>query len=161
MSRRPAPGDAAATEAGRIRAGSFSGAIAGQSWSADIGVHASTTGSIVSVGGSNKRYIVSIAMSAKGGPGPYQAGSLADEDFTKLTSDQFADLIGRNSVVATVFDTVTKQSWQTAPTIGTGTVNLTSVSGSAAGTFSLTLEPVPGTGASGSISFNGSFNVRF
>jgi hypothetical protein len=147
--------------AGPNPAGSFSGAIAGQSWSADVGMHANTTGSIVSVGGSNKRFIVSIAMSAKGGPGPYQAGSLADEDFTKLTSDQFADLIGRNSVVATVFDTVTKQSWQVGPTIGTGTVNLTSVSGSAAGTFSLTLEPVPGTGASGSISFNGSFNIRF
>lgn len=147
--------------AGLNPAGSFSGAIAGQSWSADLGVHANATGSILSVGGSDKRYIVSIGMSAKGGPGPYRAGSLADEDFTKLTSDQFADLIDRNSVVATVFDTVTKQSWQVAPTIGNGTVNLTSVSGSAAGTFSLTLEPVPGTGASGSISFNGSFNIRF
>jgi hypothetical protein len=35
------------------------------------------------------------------------------------------------------------------------------VSGSAAGTFSLTLDPVQGTGASGSINFNGTFNVRF
>jgi hypothetical protein len=147
--------------AGPNPAGSFSGAIAGQSWSADLGVHANTTDSIMAVGGSDKRYIVSIAMSAKRGPGQYQAGSLADEDFTKLTSDQFADLIDRNSVVATVFDAVTKQSWQAAPTIGNGTVNLTSVSGSMAGTFSLTLAPVPGTGASGSISFNGSFNVRF
>jgi hypothetical protein len=116
---------------------------------------------IVSVAGSDKRFIVSIGLSAKNGPGAYQAGSLADEDYTKLTSAQFAALIDRNSVVATVFNSVIKQSWQASPTIGKGTVNLTSMSGSAAGTFSLTLEPVPGTGASGSINFNGSFNVRF
>jgi hypothetical protein len=146
--------------AGPNPAGTFSGTIGGQSWSAAIGVHANNTGSIVSVGGSDKRFIVSIGMSARRGPGQYQAGALASEDFTKLTSDQFADLIDRNSVVATIFDSITKQSWQASPTIGKGTVSLTSVSGSAAGTFSLTLEPVPGSGASGSLNFNGSFNIR-
>jgi hypothetical protein len=31
----------------------------------------------------------------------------------------------------------------------------------AAGTFSLTLDPVPGTGASGSIDFSGTFSIRY
>ena len=150
-----------AKPAGPNPAGTFSGTIAGQSWSAAIGVHANNTGSIVAVGGHDKRYIVSIGVSAKRGPGEYRAGSLGDEDFSMFTSGQFADVIDRNSVVATVFDTVTKHSWQAGPTIGKGTVNLTSVSGSAAGAFSLTLEPVANTGTSGSINFNGSFNIRF
>ena len=60
-----------------------------------------------------------------------------------------------------VTDTVTKQAWQASPTMGKGTVNLTSISGAAAGTFSLTLDAVPGTGASGSIGFSGSFNIKF
>ena len=147
--------------AGPNPAGTFSGTIGGRSWSAAVGVHADNTGSVVSVGGSDSRFIVSIGVSAKGGPGQYQAGSLANEDFSKLTSAQFTDLIDRNSVVATVFDAQTKQSWQASPTIGKGTVNLASVSGAVAGTFSLTLDPVPGTGASGSINFSGTFNIRY
>jgi len=147
--------------AGPNPAGTFSGTIGGQSWSAAIGVSASNTGAAVSVGGSDKRYVVSIGISAGNGPGAYTAGALADEDYTKLTKEQFIELINRNSVVATVFDTVTKQSWQASPTLGKGTVNLTSLAGAMTGTFSLVLAPVPGTGASGSISFNGSFNVKF
>ena len=100
-------------------------------------------------------------MSAKGGPGQYRAGSLADEDVSKVTSARFTDLIERNSAVATVFDSQTRQRWQASPTIGKGTVNLGSVSGTAAGTFSLTLDPVPGSGVSGSINFSGAFNIRF
>jgi hypothetical protein len=156
-----APAVPALKPAGANPAGTFSGTIGGKAWSAAVGVHANSTGSIVSVGGSDSRYIVSIGLSAKNGPGQYNAGSLANEDFTKLTKEQFTALIERNSVVATVFDSQTKQSWQASPTIGSGTVNLTSASGTAAGTFSLTLDAVPGTGASGSISFNGSFNIRF
>jgi hypothetical protein len=150
-----------AKPAGPNPAGTFSGTVGGQSWSAALGVHAERVGDVVSVGGGDSRYIVSIGMSAKRGPGQYQAGALGDEDFTKLTKDQFAEIIDRDSVVATVFDTQTKQSWQASPTLGGGTVNLTSVAGAAAGTFSLTLDPVPGTGASGSISFSGAFNIRF
>jgi hypothetical protein len=142
-------------------AGSFSGSIGGRAWSAAVGVHAEAMGPILSVGGSDSRYIVAIALSARNGPGQYQAGSIANEDFTKLTEGQFLPLIDRNSVVATIMDSQTKQSWQASPTSGSGTVNLTSLSGVAAGTFALTLDPVPGTGASGSISFSGSFNIRF
>jgi hypothetical protein len=147
--------------AGPNPAGTFSGSIGGRSWSAAVGVHAETMGPILSVGGSDSRYIVAIALSTRNGPGQYQAGSIANEDFTKLTEGQFLPLIDRNSVVATIMDSQTKQSWQASPTSGSGTVNLTSLSGVAAGTFALTLDPVPGTGASGSISFSGSFNIRF
>jgi hypothetical protein len=147
--------------AGPNPAGTFSGTISGQSWSAAVGVHADNTGSVLSVGGSDSRFIVSIGMSAKGGPGQYQAGSLVSEDFSKLTPAQFTDLIDRNSVVATVFDSQTKQSWQASPTIGKGMVTLTSVSGAVAGAFSLTLDPVPVTGASGAINFSGTFNSRY
>jgi hypothetical protein len=111
--------------AGPNPSGTFSGTIGGRSWSAAVGLQANTTGSIVSVGGSDSRYIVSIGLSTQNGPGQYKAGSLGDEDFTKLTSDQFKALINRNTVVATVFDSQTKQSWQASPTIGSGTVNLT------------------------------------
>jgi hypothetical protein len=147
--------------AGPNPAGTFSGSIGGRSWSAAVGVHAETMGPILSVGGGDSRYIVAIALSTRNGPGQYQAGSIANEDFTKLTEGQFLPLIDRNSVVATIMDSQTKQSWQASPTSGSGTVNLTSLSGVAAGTFALTLDPVPGTGASGSISFSGSFNIRF
>lgn len=156
-----APAVPALKPAGPNPTGTFSGTIAGQSWSAAVGVHAENLSPVVSVGGSDSRFTVSIGLSARSGPGQYQAGSLANEDFTKLTSDQFKALIDRNSVVAMVFDTQTKQSWQASPTIGSGTVNLTSIAGAAAGTFSLTLDPVPGTGASGSITFSGSFNIKY
>jgi hypothetical protein len=156
-----APAVPALKPAGPNPAGTFSGTIGGQSWSAAAGMQAQNTGSVVSVGGSDNRFIVSIGLSAKSGPGQFQAGSLANEDFTKLTPAQFTNLIDRNSVVATVFDTQTKQSWQASPTTGSGTVNLTSVAGTVAGTFSLTLDPVPGTGASGSINFSGAFNIKY
>ena len=147
--------------AGPNPAGTFTGTIGGQSWSAALGVNATSNGTAVSVGGGDKRYIVSIAVSAKPGPGEYKAGSIADEDFTKMDKDQFAAAIDRNSVVATVTDVVTKQTWQASPAAGKGTVNFTSLAGAAAGTFSLTLDAVPGTGAAGSISFNGSFNIKY
>ena len=142
--------------------GTFSGTIGGQSWTASMGVHADNMAPVVSVGGGDGRYLVSIGVAAKPGPGQYRAGPPPDDvDFTKMTPEQFKDLFDHNTVVATVTDTVTKQAWQASPTIGKGTVNLTSVSGAAAGTFSLTLDAVPGTGASGSIGFSGSFNIRF
>jgi hypothetical protein len=147
--------------AGPNPSGSFTGTIGGHPWSAAVGMQAITVGPTLSVGGSDSRYIVAIALSARSGPGQYRAGSIANEDFTKLTEGQFIPLIDRNSVVATVMDSQTKQSWQASPVSGGGTVNLASASGGAAGTFSLTLDPVPGTGASGSISFNGSFNIRY
>ena len=141
--------------------GTFSATIGGQSWTAAQGVHADNMAPVVSVGGSDKRYIVSIGVSAKQGLGEYKAGPPDSVDFTKLTAAQFKELMERNSVVAMVIDTVTKQAWHASPTIGKGTVNLSSIAGAAAGTFSLTLDPVPNTGASGSLSFNGSFNIRF
>jgi YD repeat-containing protein len=147
--------------AGPNPAGTFSGTIGSQSWSAALGLTAANNGAVVSVGGGDKRYTVSIGMSVKPGPGEYKAGSIADEDFTKMTKDDFALAIDRNSVIATVTDTVTRQSWMASPTLGKGTVSLTSVAGTAAGTFSLTLEPVPGTGASGSLNFSGAFNIKF
>jgi len=147
--------------AGPNPSGTFSGTIGGRSWSAAVGLQATSTGSVVSVGGSDSRYIVAIAVTAGNGAGQYNAGSIGNEDFTKLTTGQFQTLINRNSVVATVFDSQTKQAWQASPTIGSGTVNLTSLAGTAAGTFALTLDPVPGSGASGPISFNGSFTIKY
>jgi len=156
-----APAAPPAKPAGPNPAGTFSGTIGGTPWSAAVGVQANRAGSILSVGGSDSRYIVSIGVSTGNGAGQYQAGSLASEDFTKLTKEQFSALIDRNSVVAMVIDSQTKRSWQASPSIGSGTVNLTSLSGTAAGTFSLTLDAVPGTGASGPITFNGAFNIKY
>jgi hypothetical protein len=147
--------------AGPNPAGTFSGSIGGQSWTASVGVHAENGGANVSVGGSDGRYIVAIALSTGNGPGEYRAGALADEDYTKLTKEQFTQLLQRNSVVATVFDSRTKQSWQASPTIGNGTVTMTGLGGAAAGTFALTLDAVPGTGASGPLRFTGTFNIRY
>lgn len=141
--------------------GTFTGTIGGQPWTAALGVHAENTGGTLSIGGGDNRYIVSLAFSSRPGTGQYQAGSLADADFSRMTKERFAALIDSNSLVATVFDSQTKQSWQASPTLGKGTLNLTSASGAATGTFSLTLDPVPGSGASASIGFNGSFNLRY
>jgi hypothetical protein len=154
--------------AGANPAGAFTGSVNGRSFASSVGVHADNTGAAVSVGASDGRYIVAIALSGKNGPGEYQAGglaadadALAGKDLTKLTKEDFTKLIERNSVVATVFDSQTKQSWHASPTIGSGTVNVASLSGAARGTFSLTLDAVPNTGASGSIRFSGTFNVRY
>jgi hypothetical protein len=141
--------------------GTFTATIGGQSWSAAIGVHADNQSPVIAVGGSDQRYTVSVGVSAKQGLGAYNAGLPKDVDYTKMSGEEFKALMERNSVVAMVFDSVTKQGWQASPTIGSGTVNLTSMAGAAAGTFSLTLEPIPGSGASGTLSFNGSFNVKF
>ena len=55
------------------------------------------------------------------------------------------------------------QAWQAAGTRGSGTLNITSINATgASGTFSFTLEAVPGTGSAGNRSVtNGSFNVTF
>jgi hypothetical protein len=141
--------------------GTFTGSIGGTSFTSSIGVKAENQNPVVSVAGGNGRYMVSIAVSAKPGPGEYTAGPPENVDFTKMTAEQFKNLFDHNTVVATVWDTQTKQGWQASPTIGKGTVNLTSMSGAAAGTFNLTLDAIPGTGATGSINFSGSFNIRF
>ncbi|HEX5070705.1 MAG TPA: hypothetical protein VFV78_10880 [Vicinamibacterales bacterium] len=142
--------------------GTFTASIGGQSFTASMGLKAESTPPIVSAGAGDGRYLVSIAASAKPGPGTYTAGPPPDTtDWVRMTEQQFRDLMDHNTVVATVWDTQTKRGWQAAPTIGTGTVNLTSISGAMVGTFDLTLEPIPGTGASGSLKFNGSFNVKY
>lgn len=142
--------------------GTFTGSINGSAFTASMGVKAESMPPVVSVAGGNGRYLVSIGVSAKPGPGQYTAGPPPDDtNWAKMSETQFRDLFDHNTVVATVWDTQTKQGWQASPTIGTGSVNLTSIAGSAAGTFNLTLEPVPGTGASGSMRFSGSFNVKY
>ena len=142
--------------------GTFTGTIAGQSFTSSTGLKAENNAPVVSVGAGNGRYIVSIAVAAKAGPGEYKAGPPPDDtNWVKMSEKEFKDLFDHNTVVATVWDTQTKQGWQASPTIGKGSVNLTSVAGTMAGTFALTLDAIPGTGASGSISFNGSFNVKY
>ena len=141
--------------------GTITGSIGGTSFTSSMGVKAENQNPIISVAGGNGRYMVSIAVSAKPGPGEYTAGPPENVDFSKMSAEQFKNLFDHNTVVATVWDTQSKQGWQASPTIGKGTVNLTSMSGAAAGTFNLTLDAIPGTGASGSIAFNGSFNVKF
>jgi hypothetical protein len=141
--------------------GTFTATIGGQSFKAPTGLKAENGTPVISVGAGDGRYHVSIGVSAKPGPGAYTAGPPENVDFAKMSAEQFKDLMEHNTVVATVFDTQTKQGWQASPTIGSGSVNLTSITGAAAGTFSLTLEAIPNTGASGSLSFNGSFNIKY
>ena len=142
--------------------GTFTGSIAGTSFTASMGVKAENMNPVVSVAGGNGRYMVSIGVAAKAGPGEYKAGPPPEEtNWAKMSEKEFKDLFDHNTVVATVWDTQTKQGWQASPTIGSGSVNLTSIAGSMAGTFNLTLEAIPGTGASGSMNFNGSFNVKY
>ena len=141
--------------------GTFTATIGGQSFKAPTGLKAENASPVMSVGAGDGRYIVSIGVAAKPGPGEYKAGPPENVDFSKMSPDQFKDLMEHNTVVATVFDTQTKQGWQASPTIGSGSVTLTSIAGAATGTFSLTLEPIPNTGASGSLRFNGSFNIKY
>ena len=142
--------------------GTFTGSIGGASFTASTGLKAENSAPVVSVGAGNGRYLVSIGVAAKAGPGEYKAGPPPDDtNWAKMSEQQFKDLFDHNTVVATVWDTQTKQGWQASPTIGKGSVHLTSIAGAMAGTFNLTLEPIPGTGASGSISFNGNFNVNY
>ena len=157
---RPAPAPPV-TPFGPTPNGTFTATSGGQSVKAPTGLKAENASPVISVGAGDGRYIVSIGVAAKPGPGEYKAGPQEKVDLTKLTPDQFKDLMEHNTVVATVFDTQTKQGWQASPTIGSGSVNLTSIAGAAAGTFSLTLEAIPNTGASGSLSFSGSFNIKY
>lgn len=144
--------------------GTFSASIGGTPWTASLGVQATYASPILSVGGGDKRYLVSVGLSVNRGTGEYTTGSIDPDKLRAITMNEeaFKETFARNTVVATLFDTTTKASWQAAPTIGSGTLTLTSISSSgASGTFNLTLEPTPGTGAVGNRTMSGTFNVKF
>ena len=64
------------------------------------------------------------------------------------------------SMVATYTDGT--DGWVAGSGVGSGTVNITAISATGAtGTFSFTLQGVPGTGTEGSVSVSGSFNLVF
>ena len=80
----------------------------------------------------------------------------------KTTQAQFTEMVRRNTVVASIFDSTTQSGWHADPSHGSGTVTVTSLSASgASGTFSLTLEPTPHTSATGTMTLVGSFTARF
>jgi YD repeat-containing protein len=142
--------------------GTLSGSIGGSPWAATLGVQAGFVSPILSVGGGDNRYLVSCGLAVNRGPGEYTTGSVDPDKVRTMDQEAFKETFASNTVIATVFDSVTKRAWQASPTFGSGTLTVTSLSGTgASGSFSLTLEPTPGTGASLRLAISGTFNVRF
>jgi hypothetical protein len=148
--------------------GTLTATVDGRSWTPALGVKgqytkAAENGSpIVSVGGRDSRYLISVGFAAQSGPGEYIAGLMDADTLAQMTREQFSEITRRNSVVASVFDSATQSAWQADPSHGRGTVSVASLSATgASGTFSLTLEPTPGTPASATITVAGSFTVKF
>ena len=145
--------------------GTFTATVNGRSWNA-LGVNGqyakSSQNPIVSVAGRDDQYAISVAFAASPGPGQYTAGLMDAAKVATTTQAQFAQMIQRNTVVASVLDSKTQAGWQADPSHGSGTLTVASVSpAGASGTFSLTLAPTSGTSASGAITLSGSFNVKF
>jgi hypothetical protein len=148
--------------------GTFTATVDGRSWNPSPGVTGQYTtpvpnqSPIVSVGGSDNRYLISVGFAAQPGPGEYTAGLRDPEKLAEMTREEFAEMIRRNTVVASVVDSATRAAWQADPSHGRGTVSVSAVSpAGASGTISLTLEPTPGTPASATITLIGSFSVKF
>jgi hypothetical protein len=127
--------------------GTLSATIDGVPWTASVSVQTQFNNGILSFAGGDNRQTLSIAVTANRGTGTYTAG-----------------LVDPQNVVVTNLSTVgSAASWLTGPTFGSGSVTITSLtSTSASGTFSLTLAPTPGSGATGNkVLANGVFNVTF
>jgi hypothetical protein len=146
--------------------GRFTATINASAWNASLGFRghyiAGGQQPIVLVGGRDSRYQVSVGFAAPPGPGDFTAGLMDPAKVDATTEAQFTEMIRRNTVVATVVDRTTQAGWQADPAHGSGTVRVMAVSASgASGTFALTLEPTPGTSASGTLTLSGNFAVQF
>jgi hypothetical protein len=102
---------------------------------------------ILSIAGGDNRQLLSFAVTANRGSGTYTTGVIDPN----------------NVVVSTLSNVGGAAAWLSGPTFGSGSVTITSLtSTSAAGTFTLTLAPTAGTGATGNkVITNGVFNVTF
>ncbi len=126
--------------------GTFSGTIDGTAWSASAGVSAQLTNNILSIGGSDNRTLFAFAVTINRGTGTYQTGVIDPQ----------------NVVTSTLSVSGSPGAWASSATSGRGSVTVASfTSTTAAGTFALTLDAVPGTGATGTKTVNGTFNVTY
>jgi hypothetical protein len=110
-------------------------------------VSAQLTNNILSIAGGDNRTTFSVAVTINRGVGTYSTGVIDPQ----------------NVVVSTLTVAGSSAGWASGPTSGRGSVTITSfTSTTAAGTFSLTLDPTPGTGATGTKTVtSGAFNVTF
>jgi hypothetical protein len=132
---------------GSSSVGTFTATIDGAAFSASSGLSAQLTNNILSIGGGDSRTLFSLAVTINRGVGTYSTGVIDPQ----------------NVVVSTLTVPGSAASWGSSATAGRGTVTVASfTSTTASGTFSLTLDPTPGTGATGTKTVtSGSFNVTF
>jgi hypothetical protein len=124
----------------------ISGTVDGAAWSGSAGVSAQLNNNILAVGGTDNRTLFSFAVTINRGVGIYQTGVIDPQ----------------NVVTSTLSITGSPGGWTSSATSGRGTVTVSSfTSSTAAGSFSLTLDAVPGTGAAGTKTVNGTFNVTY
>lgn len=140
--------------------GSVTGSFGGQAFKS-TGVQAAG-GPILQIGAGDGRYLLSLGVPVTNGPGEYMAGMPDMEAMKKMDPQTLSELLKKYTATAVLQDTISKAGWAAGPTLGSGSINVTSISGGgASGTFNLTLEPTPGTSASGKMTISGTFNVKF
>ncbi|HMC64323.1 MAG TPA: DUF6252 family protein [Gemmataceae bacterium] len=122
--------------------GTMSARIDGVQWTA-ASAQGTINNGVVSIVGITAGQVFSIGVTVNRGPATYTAGII----------DPF------NVVVSNL--TIGSSGWDAGPVSGSGSVTIaTLTSTTASGTFSLTLAPTPGTGATGNkVTTNGTFNV--
>jgi hypothetical protein len=127
--------------------GTISATIDGAAWSASAGVSAQLTNNILSIAGGDNRTTFAVSVTINRGLGTYSTGVIDPQ----------------NVVVSTLTVSGSPAGWTSGPTSGRGSITITSfTSTTAAGTFTLTLDPTPGTGATGTKTVTGgAFNVTF
>jgi Family of unknown function (DUF6252) len=140
-------GSTTPTPGGTTPNGTLSATIDGVPWTATVSVQTQFNNGILSFAGGDNRQTLSIAVTANRGTGTYVAGVVDPQ----------------NIVVANLSTAGSAASWLSGPSLGTGSVTITSLtSTSASGTFTLTLAPSAGSGATGNKALtNGVFNVTF
>jgi hypothetical protein len=123
-------------------ASAFSSTVAGSPWTAATVVSTVAGGNLV-VGGSNTQYFVNLIVTGGATPGTYPLGGLVQV----IISDPTGGLTGANCCWGGVSG-------------DTGSITVSSVTASrAAGTYSVTLNPRPGSAATVPATVTGSFDV--
>lgn len=148
--------------------GTFTGTIAGAGWSAKQGVGGryrevkigEKTVPMVAVSGTNEDYSFELSVLVTDGPGEYTT-DIDPSAEPALTPAQQAR--GTADIMVTA---AKGAAWTSAPAKasgpGYGTVQITAVSSTAvSGTFTVTLVPLPGSGAAGNRMVSGTFTIQF
>lgn len=142
--------------------GTINASINGTAWVPKVGVGGTYREEVMSpaaktafvgVSGTDEIAQLSVMVSMTHGPGEYKTMLELPKDPRELF---------RGVATVSYYDAKTQAGWFAGPGSGKGTVTIESASATGAtGRFSATLEPIPGTNATGTRTVTGTFVVKF